>query len=242
MTKIRVPSVQHLARHWYDSPKKIEGEFVKMTLNPPTFNYNALNDIARDSLLFKVPEDQIINGIREKEKRKRVQKILLEVVPLLHGHFSLLQPDFINDVATSFYPIGRDLRIPFKSVFIYGIGGQIYLPWFIFWKHNPLDYKQLSLFVTLAKEILRQDPDLENAKFQILDFSAANKNEGRQLRIIDAADIQTFNSKVTSEMLAIFVEGFERAEAKLKDMEIPRKREESSVVVDINQYRLWKSD
>ena len=82
MAKLRVPSVQHLARHWYDSPKKIEDEFVKMAMNPPTFNYNALNDIARDSLLYKVPEDQIIKGIKEKEKRKRVQKILLEVVPL----------------------------------------------------------------------------------------------------------------------------------------------------------------
>ncbi|MCU7943991.1 MAG: hypothetical protein KZQ87_15030 [Candidatus Thiodiazotropha sp. (ex Cardiolucina cf. quadrata)] len=241
MAKLRVPSVQHLARHWYDSPKKIEDEFVKMAMNPPTFNYNALNDIARDSLLYKVPEDQIIKGIKEKEKRKRVQKILLEVVPLLHEHFSRVQYDFVNDVAPSFYPIGRrrDLRIPFKSVFIYGIGGQIYLPWLIFWKHNPLDDKQLSLFVTLVREILHQDPDLEEARFQILDFSASNSKECRQLRIIDTADIHTFNSKETAEMLAIFVEGFERAEARLKEVDIPSKRKETEVVVDVGQYRLW---
>lgn len=127
MVKLRVPSVQHLARHWYDSPKKIEDEFVKMAINPPNFSYNVLNDIARDSLLFKVPEDQIIKGIKEKEKRKMVQKILLEVVPLLHGHFSNVQQDFVNDVAPSFYPIGRDLGIPFRPSFIYGVGGQIYL-------------------------------------------------------------------------------------------------------------------
>jgi hypothetical protein len=239
MAKLRVPSVQHLARHWYDSPKKIEDEFVKMAMNPPFFNYNALNDIARDSLLFKVPEDQIVKGIKEKEKRKRVQKILLEVVPLLNGYFSGVQPDFVNDVAPSFYPIGRDLRIPFKSVFIYGIGGQIYLPWFIFWKHNPLDDKQLSLFVTLAREILCQDPELEDAKFELLDFSAANSKEYRQLKIIDTADIPTFDSKQTAEMLAIFVEGFERAEARLKDVDIPSKRRESEIIVDISQYQLW---
>ena len=185
MAKLRVPSIQHLARHWYESPQKIEDEFVKMAMNPPFFNYNALNDIARDSLLFKVPEEQIIKGIKEKEKRKGVQKILQEVVPLLHGHFNDIQPNFVNDVAPSFYPIGRELRIPFKSVFIYGVGGQTYLPWFIFWKRNPLDDNQLSLFVTLAKEILRQDPELEDAKFQILDFSATSSKECRQLRIID---------------------------------------------------------
>jgi len=97
----------------------------------------------------------------------------------------------------------------------------------------------LSLFVTLAKEILRQDPELEDAKFEVLDFSAVNSKECRQLRIIDTADIQTFNSKEIAEMLAIFVEGFERAEAKLKEVDIPSKRKESEDVVDIDQYRLW---
>jgi len=70
MAKLRIPSVQHLARNWYDSPKKIEDEFVKMAMNPPTFNYNALNDIARDSLLLKVPEDQIVKRQGNKRKRK----------------------------------------------------------------------------------------------------------------------------------------------------------------------------
>jgi len=239
MAKLRVPSVQHLARQWHESPKKIEDELVKMAMNPPAFNYNALNDVARDSLLFKVPEDQIIKGIKEKEKRERVQKILLEVVPLLHEHFSSVKPDFVNDITPSFYPIGRNLRIPFKSVFIYGVGGQIYLPWFIFWKHNPLDDIQLSLFVTLAREILRQDPELEEAKFEILDFSAVNSKECRRLRIIDTADIHTFNSKETAEMLAIFVEGFERTEARLKEVDIPSNRNKTETVVDIGQYKLW---
>lgn len=97
----------------------------------------------------------------------------------------------------------------------------------------------MSLFVTLAKEILRQDPELEDAKFEILDFSAAKPKECRQLRIIDAADIQTFNSKETAEMLAIFFEGFERAEARLKEVDIPSKRQETGVIVDISQYQLW---
>jgi len=151
-----------------------------------------------------------------------------------------VQPDFVNDIAPSFYPIGRNLRIPFKSVFIYGVGGQIYLPWFIFWKYNPLDDKQLSLFVTLAREILRQDPELEEAKFEILDFSAANSKACRQLRIIDTADIQTYSSKETAKMLSIFVEGFERAEAKLKEVDIPSKSKETEVIVDISQYTLWE--
>tara|TARA_R110000772_G_scaffold38016_4_gene89927 strand:- start:407 stop:1132 length:726 start_codon:yes stop_codon:yes gene_type:complete len=240
MLKLRVPSVQHLARHWHESPKDIENDFVNMALNPPFFNYNVLNDMARDSLLFKTSEDQLIKGIKDKEKRKKVQGILLEVVPLLSGHFSSIQPDFVNDIAPSYYPVGRNLRIPFKSVFIYGVGGQIYLPWFIFWKQNPLDDKQLSLFVTLAKEILNQDPELEDTRFEILDFSAANSKEARQLRIIDTADIKTFNKEETAEMLTVFIEGFERAEERLKKLDPPGKRQDSEVILDINQYPLWE--
>jgi len=86
---------------------------------------------------------------------------------------------------------------------------------------------------------LRQDPELGDAKFEILDFGAVKPKEGRQLRIIDTADIKTFNSKETSEMLAIFVEGFERAEARLKEVDIPSKRKETEVIVDISQYMLW---
>lgn len=86
---------------------------------------------------------------------------------------------------------------------------------------------------------MRQDPELEEAKFEILDFSAVNSKECRQLRIIDTADIHTFNSKETAEMLAIFVEGFERAEARLKEVDIPSKRKETEDVIDISQYTLW---
>lgn len=241
MSKLKVPTVQHLARHWHDSPKKIEEEFVKMAMNPPFFNYNALNDIAKDCVQFKVPEEQIIKGIKEKEKRKKVQRVLLEVVPLLCNHFKEMQPDFVHDVAHRYYPIGRNMKIPFKSVFIYGVGGQIYLPWFIFWKKNPLDDLQLSLFVTLALEILRQDPELEKAKFEILDFSAKTPKEGRRLKIIDAADIPTLSAAQTKEMLAIFVEGFEMAEAKLQNVDIPNKRKESEVPANTNQIPLWEN-
>jgi len=240
MAKLRIPTVQHLARNWFDSPKKIEDEIVKMALNPPFFNYNALNDIARDCLLFGMPEEQVIKGIKEKEKRKRVQKVLLEVVPLLCDHFRNIQPDFVHDVAPRYYPIGKGLNVPFKSVFIYGVGGQIYLPWFIFWKKNPLDNEQLSLFVTLVLEILRQDPELETARFEILDFSAETSKQPRKLRVIDVADIPTLDAARSQEMLTIFVEGFERAQVRLEGITLPSKRKDSEATIDINQMPLWE--
>lgn len=47
--------------------------------------------------------------------------------------------------------------VPFEGPMIYGVGGQLYFPWFSFWRRNPLANERLSLFVTLVEEVLLQD-------------------------------------------------------------------------------------
>jgi hypothetical protein len=37
--------------------------------------------------------------------------------------------------------------------------GQVYFPWFSFWRSNPLADASLSLFVMVVEEVLLQDPD-----------------------------------------------------------------------------------
>ena len=64
------------------------------------------------------------------------------------------------------YPVGRGLMVPFEPPLVYGIGGQLYFPWFSFWRRNPLSDERLSLFVTLVDEVLLQDPDLDTARLQ----------------------------------------------------------------------------
>ena len=98
--------------------------------------------------------------------------------------------------------------IPFEPPMLYGVGGQLYFPWFSFWRSNPLARERLSLFVTIVHEILLQDPDLDTARFQVLDFSAPNSKVGRELTVIDAADIPRVSDAQKAEMLEVFAEGF----------------------------------
>jgi hypothetical protein len=79
---------------------------------------------------------------------------------------------------------------------IYGAGGQLYFPWFSFWRQNPLARERLSLFVTMVDEILMQDPDLETARFEILDFSCPGPKQPRVLRVIDARDIPRIDGSI----------------------------------------------
>jgi hypothetical protein len=187
---------------------------VRLALNPPRFNYNPLYDAVRDLLVLNVPYDQIVEGIR-RIKRESVRENLLSVLPLIRNHFAGITPDFYQTIDKRYYPIGRGLMVPFEPPMIYGLSGQLYFPWFSFWRQNPLSKERLSLFVTLVDEVLMQDPDLEAARFEILDFSCPTPKTPRTLKVIDARDIPRIDDERKTAMLEAFAEGYFRAVAEL---------------------------
>ena len=170
--QLSVPSLQHLARTWHESPRQVTRSYLRLAENSPTFNYRALDGAVQDHLLFKQPFGEIAEGIKRGVRREFVRNIFLEVLPLLRDHFEGIHPDYVQPVSTRYYPVGQGLLVPFRPPIFYGVGGQTYFPWFSYWKRDPLADQQLALFATLVKEMLLDDPDLEDAKFEILDFSA----------------------------------------------------------------------
>lgn len=215
MAGLRIPSVQHLARNAHDDPAAIARVLVRLAQNPPFFNYNPLYSAIRDMLVLGVPYDQVAKGIRRKVKREVVRNNLLGVLPLIRDHFAGVSPDFFQTIDKRYYPVGRGLMVPFEPPMIYGVGGQLYFPWFSFWRTNPLAKERLSLFVTLVDEVLMQDPDLETARFEILDFSCSSPKVPRSLTIIDARDVQRLDEVRKTEMLHAFAEGYFQALATL---------------------------
>lgn len=215
MAQLKVPSLQHLAKHWRGDSGMICRSLVNVARNPPVFSYQPVYSATRDMLLLKVPQDQVSEGIRRKEKRKKIQENLLSLIPLISSHFNGANPDFVNSVSTRMYPIGSGLMVPFQPPLIYGVGGQLYFPWFSFWRSNPLANMNLRLFVTLVEEILRDDPDLEDARFEILDFSCPSPKEARRVSVIDTREIERLSPKEKVEMLEVFVDGYTKAIAVL---------------------------
>ncbi|MGB3878242.1 MAG: hypothetical protein WA980_20505 [Shinella zoogloeoides] len=225
MAELRVPTLQHLARNWRMNSQMIAKALVRLAENPPLFNYNPLYGAVRDLLILGVPYEQVEAGIR-KIKREKVRNNLLSILPLVRDHFSGLHPDFFQVVERRYYPVGRGLMVPFEPPMIYGIGGQLYFPWFSFWRSNPLADERLSLFVTLVEEVLLQDPDLETAKFEILDFSAADSKSPRELRIIDARDVPRLSEERKTKMLDIFAEGYLKAVEDLAGRRSPSSKDQ----------------
>lgn len=210
MAQLRVPSVQHLARNWNSNPALVARSLVRLVRNPPIFSYSPLYGAVRDMLVLGVPYDHVVRGI-QKLKQETVRQNLLGVLPLIRDHFAGVSPDYYQTVDRRYYPVGRGLMVPFDAPMIYGVGGQIYFPWFSFWRQNPLNSERLSLFVTLVEEILLQDPDLESAQFDIIDFSCPGPKQPRALRVIDARDVPRVTEDRKREMLECFAEGYFRA-------------------------------
>jgi hypothetical protein len=155
---------------------------VALAENGPTFNYEPLFSAVRDILVFGQPYEQIAEGMRRGIPREAVRDNMLGVLPLIREHFDGIAPSFVQSVGRRYYPVGRGLMVPFDPPVIYGAGGQIHFPWFSFWRSNPLTSERMSLFVTIVEEVLLEDPDLENARFVILDFSAAGPKLPRTLK------------------------------------------------------------
>jgi len=225
MTELRVPSLQHLARNWRYDPAVIAKVLVKLALDPPRFSYNPLYLAVRDLLVLQVPYDQVVEGIK-RIKRERVRNNLLSALPLIREHFAGITPDFFQTIGKRYYPVGRGLMIPFEAPMIYGVGGQLYFPWFSFWRANPIAKERLALFVTLVEEVLLQDPDLESARFEILDFSCPVGKDVRTLKIIDAQDIPRVDDATKRAMLEIFAEGYFLAQAELARKPKPERGDE----------------
>lgn len=174
--------------------------------------------------MFDQSYEQIIEGMRRGIKRPDVLENYLGVLPLIRDHFDGLTPAFVQAVDRRYYPVSRELMVPFQPPLIYGVSGQIYFPWFSFWRRYPIAGECLSLFVAMVEEVLLQDPDLENAKFEILDFSAPMPNKPRELTVVDAHDVPRVSTEQKGEMLAIFAEGFLLAQAELAGMADPAEK------------------
>ncbi len=215
MAILKVPSVQHLARLWRDDPHDVKRALLKLAANGPTFNYKPLLDAVRDMLVFREPYDQIAEGFRRSVARQYVRDNYLEVLSLIRQYFGEVNASFVQDIEPRYYPVARDFLVPVHMPLVYGVDGEICLPWFSFWRANPLAGERLSLFVSVVDDIMRNDPDMEHARFVVLDFSAGRAGSPRALKVTDTAGIPRLSADRKAAMLAVFAEGFSLAQAEL---------------------------
>lgn len=220
LKQLKVPSAQHCARNYNDDPQRIAKDLVALVKGGPTFSYSPIYSAIVDMLVLDVPFEDVKRGIDEKIKREGLRSNFLSILELAHDYFQNEKPDFVNRVSERRYPLARSpngelLSIPFTPPMVYGVGGRLIFPWFIFWRSNPLRNEKLILFASIVKEILSQDPDLEDAEFEIHDYSAPDSKSQRRIQIIKAADLPNLSKLKRDEMLSNFAKGYFLAQQQL---------------------------
>jgi hypothetical protein len=102
--------------------------------------------------------------------------------------------------------------------------------------------ERLSLFVTLVGEVLLEDPDLDTAIFQILDFSRPAAEEKRRLLIVEAREIPRLTDSRKRAMLETFADGYRRARDELAGVKPEKKDRAEEKRPDPNQHNLFGGD
>lgn len=208
--QLKVPSLQHMARIWRPDAEAIKKVLIRPATHGPSFSYAPLFKIVHEMLVFKTPYEVSLEAV-QRIAREDVRKNFLGIMPLINDYFSQVRPAYVHEVTPRLYSLSRDIQVPFAPPLMYGVGGEVIFPWLSFWKSNPLNGEALSLFVTIVEELILQDSDLEDAHFEILDFSAEEVPGPRKLRVIPASEIPRVSSEKKAEMLLVFADGFRLA-------------------------------
>jgi hypothetical protein len=221
-----VPSLQQVIKNLYDKPGLVQRELVRTAIYPPRISYRMLHKATQDRVCLNESLEQIEAGIRKVEKRKNHADNLIAILRLIDSHFDTIHPDFPPiEVECRYYRIAPDIIIPFQPPICYGIGGQLYLPYFNFWRNNPLKGKRLSVFMTIIDAIREQEPDLETAIMPILNFGIPQGEKQRKLVVIDDREIVRVTPTEIQRWLQVFAEGYRGARDELSRTQPERRKD-----------------
>lgn len=210
MSKVKIPSIQHVAGIWFPEPQKIAKSLLALANSAPPFSYENLYKLTYDLLSRQAPYDQV-ELAAQKMRHPLARKNYLEILPLLRAFGNNASIEFVNEITPRNYSIGRDLRVLVNPPLIYFARSLSFLPWFIFWKTSRFDEARLRLFVTMVREVFSQDPDIDDASLSLVICSEVAPKQGRALEVLDTSSIISLSESERNEMLAIFAKGYAMA-------------------------------
>lgn len=210
MGKVKIPTIQHVAGIWEPDPSRIAKKLLYLANNSPPFSYANLYRLVADLMSRGVPYEQIVaaaSGIKLSIARKNY----LDILPLVRDYAASAGRVIVNDVTPRPYVIGRDLRISVNPPFMYFRDEEAHLPWFVFWKTNLFNEIRLKLFVTMLREVFKQDPDIDDASLHLVICSAPPLATERILQVLDTSAMPSLSRLERDEMLGIFTAGYAQA-------------------------------
>lgn len=222
MSNPRIPSLVHAVRNWHPDPEKVRKALFDIAVCAPPFSYKFLFKLVHQQLMFGDSLNQLIECITKFEKREKYRDDFIAAFQLLYKYFDEVKPDFAQEVTGRFYPVSRDLLVPFNPPITYTKNGKQILPIICFWKKDPPRGEKLALLVTLISEVIEQDPDLENAEIHIISLATervkitSGYENVRALSVIEGSTIKRVEESRKATMLESLAKGYRLAKNDLE--------------------------
>lgn len=212
MKKISPPSLQNAVRIWDPTPERICKNCIKLHDSQIPFSYQPINKLLLSKARFREETGALVHCIENKEKREWVLQSYVDILNLYGDEIDKLDPKFAVEIQGYPLKISRDLSIPVLSSILLGLDDTTVLPVPIFWSQNVLTNEQLRFLVTAIRAQMRRNPDIEDSRLQLWDFSKPSGEEIRRLRILEASSIQVFSDAEFHERLEILARGITLAQ------------------------------
>lgn len=238
MSKPRIPSLMHAVRNWHPDPEQVRKALFDIGLHAPPFSYKFLFKLVYQQLKFNDSLEQLNECINRFEKREKYREDFIAAFQLVHDYFREVNPDSVQEVTGRFYPVARDLLVPFNPPITYTKNGKRILPLICFWKKKPPRGEKLALLITLVSEIIEQDPDLEDAEIHIISLATERiktddgHKDVRVLKVVNGSTINRIDEPRKLVMLESIVRGYRLAKADLEHGIKPADRPDNSIDPD----------
>lgn len=244
MKKISPPSLQNAVRLWDATPERVCKNCIRLYDSRISFSYQPVNKLLLHKARFGDSTVMLIRCVMEKEKREWVLEYYEKILTLYGEHIDALNPKFAVEVQGYPLKISRELSIPVLPSMLLGLDGGSILPIPILWSKNNLNEEQLRMLVTAVRAQMRRNPDIEDSRLQLWDFSKPSGEEDRRLRITDGDSISVFTDTEFNQRLEVLAKGISLAQLEIDrrvEQEISRERERPNVDHG-NQVSLFGDD
>ena len=204
-------ALPHLVRNFDSDPRVISKKLIESAKRIPPFNYLKVDAIVQDFMKGNFSLTQLRSGLVNSAPEKW-QHIFSELADPLQQAFSNVRPKFIVPVQRQALAIPGGVTVPFNPGFVYANEGEekLIIPHRLYWRTAAFRESQLTLFFSLAKELLVEDDNVADAELQLLTMSA-NTSGRRVLRIHKDRDFSLLGSKKLNDALETYRTGYELA-------------------------------
>lgn len=212
MRKPSLPPLAQLVKAYRDDPHAMADQLYRLYQGNPSWGYNFCAKILEKVYSGKIKRKQI-KAACYSQKMEVSRHMNWEVLTTLFDDQNIGKVSSAPYPAV-YYPIRHDLKIRVKPACYFIKDGQVYIVWLQPWKNFGLSHEQKALLATIIRKVAIEEADdfmsLEPpAELYMIDASAPEQGELRQLKVFNFADFELLSDDGLKDVLSTIAKAYD---------------------------------